>query len=362
MKLFSRLGKIAKGGKWLATVALKRCKGIFTNGYGMAMLLGGIGVIALSVGVAIKVQITALPAIAISATGTFVGTFIITRAMRRFSKSYFSTDSAALVKSEQARLDTELELRSEKAKALRLEQDIKAATEKISSLEHRLSIFANVTAIQPACEMVVGNCNFDITDFYEEELSSEESEKPHLISKNYHMVKEFYRGVYERAGVLKLAVDLPKINVRETDREIFVYGPFTYNTSIDIKSDDKNWKMKGRREREYWKGADKDDMELVAVKVTKLNDEKRSLQHERDVRDKIKNLEIVNSVKPLSDNMVLGFLKLMLKQTGKEIKYVPELPEITPEGMLTLGEFITDFNRRVEEKQLLTAADRRRIE
>ena len=361
MKLFSKLRTIARGGKWLATAMLKRCKGIFTNGYGMALLLAGIGVIVLSVGIALRIRILSLPEIAISAGGTFVGTFIITRALRRFSKSYFSNDSEALVKSEKARLDTVLELQNEKAKALRLEQDIKAATEKINSLEHRLSIFANVTEIQPACEMVVGKCNFDITDFYEEELSSEESEKPHLISKNYHMVKEFYRGVYERSGVLKLAVDLPRINVRENDREIFVYGPFTYNTSIDIKSDDKNWKMKGRREKEYWKGADKDDMELVAVKVTKLNDEKRSLQHEKDVRDKIKNLEIVNSVKPLSDNMVLGFLKLMLKQTGKEIKYIPELPETAPEGMLTLGEFINDFNRRVEEK-LLAVDDRRRIE
>ena len=333
----------------------KRGKDMLGNGYAMSLLLGGLGIIAASIGVALKVQITALPAIAISATGTFVGTFIVARALRRFSKSYFRSESEEVAKAEQARIDAESKLRLEIARSSRLEQDIEAAQDKIQNLEHRLSIFANVTEIQPACELVIGKCGFDITDFHEEEIDREEGEKPHPLSKNYHLAKEFYRGVYERSGVLKLAVDLPRINLRETEREILLYGPFAYNTSIETGSEHHRWKMKGRREREYWKGSSKDDMELVAVKVTKLKDEKRAEQQEEAVQDQIRNLKAVDSMKSFSDNMVVEFVKLLLKPVGKPVRYFPTLPDDAPEGITTLSDFVSDFNRRLktEDRHLI---------
>ena len=355
MKKQNRFQKLSKQGKRLLTAAAKRSRDIFGNGYAMSLLLSGIGVIAVSVGVAIKVQITALPAIAISASGTFVGTFIVARALRRFSKSYFRSESEEVAKAEQARIDAESKLRNEIARASRLEQDVEAAQDKIHHLEHRLSIFANVTEIQPACELVIGKCGFDITDFHEEEIARDEDEKPHLLSKNYHLAKEYYRGVYEHSGVLKLAVDLPRINLRETEHEILVYGPFAYNTSIETGSEHHKWKLKGRREREYWKGSGRDDMELVAVKVTRLKDDMRMERQEAAVMDQIRNLKTVDSMKSFSDNMVVEFVKLLLKPTGKTVKYLPSLPADAQEGLTTLSDFVADFNRRLktEEPRLL---------
>ena len=334
----------------------KQGKAFFNDAGAVLLLLLGIGVIALSVGMALRIRLLSLPEIAISAAGTFVGTFIITRALRKFSKNYFGSESEALAKAEQARLDAESKLRSAIAKTSRLEQDIEAAQGRIQHLEHRLSIVANVTEIQPACELVVGKCGFDITDFYEEEIDREEDGKPHPLSKNYHLVKEYYRGVYERSGVLKLAVDLPRIDLRETEHEIFIYGPFSYSTSLETGSEHHKWKMKGRREREYWKGTSKDDMELAAIKVTKLNDDRRTEQQEEAVLDQIRNLKAADSMKAFSDNMVVEFVKLLLKPTGKTVKYLSKLPEDAPEGLTTLNDFVSDFNRRVKTEE------RRRLE
>lgn len=327
----------------------------FSDAGAVLLLLLGIGVIALSVGTALRIRFRSLPEIVISAAGTFVGTFIMTRAMRRFSRNYFRSESEELAKAEQARIDAEAKLRDEISRSSRLEQDIKAAQDKIHHLEHRLSIIANVTEIQPACELVVGKFSFDITDFHEEEVDRDEDDKPHPISKNYHLTKEYYRGVYERSGVLKLAVDLSRINLRETAHEIFVYGPFSYNTSIETGSERHNWQMKGRREREYWKGSDKDDMELVAIKVTKINDDKRMDRQEAAVLDQIRNLTALDSMKAFSDNMVVEFVKLLLKPTGKTVKYLPGLSNDESEKVVTLNDFVSDFNRRLkaEERGLL---------
>jgi len=331
-------------------------RAFFNDAGAVFLLLLGIGVIALSVGIALRIRLLSLPEIVISAAGTFVGTFIITRALRRFSKNYFSSESEELAKAEQARLDAESKLRNAIARASQLAQDVAAAQDKIQNLEHRLSIVANVTEIQPACELVVGKCGFDITDFYEEEIDREEDGKPHLLSKNYHLAKEYYRGVYERSGVLKLAVDLPRISLRETEHEIILYGPFSYSTSLETGSEHHKWKMKGRREREYWKGTSKDDMELVAIKVTKLNDERRTERQEAAVQDQIRNLKTVDSMKAFSDNMVVEFVKLLLKPTGKTVRYLPTPPDDAPEELTTLNDFVSDFNRRVKTEE------RRRLE
>jgi len=326
-------------------------KTIFNDVGAVFLLLLGIGVVALSVGAALCISLSSLPGVVISASGTFVGTFIITRAMRRFSRNYFRSESEELAKAEQARLDAEARLRNEISRSSRLEQDIKAAQDKIHHLEHRLSIIANVTEIQPACELVVGKCGFDIIDFHEEEVDHDEDDKPHPISKNYHLTKEYYRGVYERSGVLKLAVDLSRINLRETAHEIFIYGPFSYDTSIETDSEHHNWQMKGRREREYWKGSSKDDMELVAIKVTKLNDDKRMERQEEAVQNQIRNLQALDSMKTFSDNMVVEFVKLLLKPTGKTVKYLSEFPDDASGEVTVLSDFVSNFNRRLKAEE-----------
>ena len=62
------------------------------------------------------------------------------------------------------------------------------------------------------------------------------------------------------------------------------------------------------------------------------------------------------SLKAFSDNMVVEFVKLLLKPTGKTVKYLSKLPEDAPEGLTTLNDFVSDFNRRVKTEE------RRRLE
>ena len=187
--------------------------------YATFLMALGILVIGLSTAVGCYMAPLALLAIAVVAVGTFAGTFIIAGALRRFSPSVVSSDSSEVAKLRQEREDAESKLHEELSKNEQMEQALKSKDEECRSLERRLSMFANVTKIQPELKLETGKFSFDITDFCEEPIPGEKDSTPqkHLLSGHYHQVQDFYRGVYKYSGELHLAADLAKINIYETD-------------------------------------------------------------------------------------------------------------------------------------------------
>lgn len=343
--------------KWI----WEKTKCISNNAYGMLLLLFGIGVIAFSMVAALSTSGRLLPVV-ISAVGTFFGTFIITRAMRRFSKSFFNDESKELLNANQAKLDAELELQNETARRKQAEHDLEAANDEIRSLKHQRSISSdNVGLIYPSRELIVGKLPFHITDFYNLPIGNKPIVHSDLVSKlpfveKFNMTKEFYRGVYERSGVLNFSINLSEINIFETENEILVCGPFAYRITIDA-DDHREWKMRGRCEREVWEGSARDKMKIVSVEVTELNNEKWQKKQEQDVQKRITGLDKIDvHMKSILDQMVFGSVEAMLLPTKKKIRFMPDLPEeMAQEKLMTLNDFISDFNRRMmEDRKALT--------
>ena len=352
--MFKIFNRIFKPLKYIWELILKKVECILNELQGMILLLLGIGVIAFAIVAALWIRLPILPVV-ISAGGTFIGTFIITCAMRRFSKSFFNSyESDALLKANQEKLDAELELQNAKAENSRLEQDNESKEDEIRSLKHQLSISSNnVGLIYPSSELICGKLPFHINDFYEKPINEELKIYTNIpFIKKYNITKEFYRGVYERSGVLNFAVDLSKINIFETENEIAVYGPFAYKTSIDNGTDHREWKMRGRREREHWEGFRKGDVKLVSVEVTDFNNEKWEKIQEKDIQDRINSWDKIDpNVKFVLDKMVFEDVKIMLKPTGKKIIYCPEFAVgESQEKTIALNDFISDYNKRLENK------------
>ena len=71
------------------------------------------------------------------------------------------------------------------------------------------------------------------------------------------------------------------------------------------------------------------------------------------VKASVKNLKMIEQMKTFTDNIVKKMIELMLKPTGKQIKFMESIPE-DGRKLERLGEFISDFNRRIETE---TASD-----
>ena len=329
---------------------LDKLKSFFQNLEAMLLMSLGMAVIAGSAVAAGYMAPMALLAIVVAVIGTSIGTFIIAGALRRFSPSVVSSDSSEVAKLKLERADVELKLDEELSKNERLEKSLKSKEDECHALERRLSMFANVTKIQPVLELVTGKFSFDITDFCEEKIPGEKDGAPqkHLLSGHYHQVQDFYRGVYKYSGELHLAADLAKINIYETDDEITIYGPFRYTPSISLDYEEK-WLLPGRREQESLRGDTPDEMEVTEITVVKARDEKRAERQVQHVRQNLKNLKIIDSMECFTDNIVFEFVKALLKPACKKVKFVERVPVGMPPGMKTLGEFVTDFNSRIDK-------------
>ncbi|MBQ7694244.1 MAG: hypothetical protein IJT50_03885 [Lentisphaeria bacterium] len=326
MSLLERCGKIGKTIKWGIDRGIEKIKSFSRDVEAMLLLLLGIAIMAAAIVVAVHMAPLALLAIAVAVAGTFIGTFIIAGALRRFSPSVVSSVSSELEKLKKEKTDAESKLNEELSKNEQLERSLKSKEKECSTLERRLSMFANVTKIQPELKLEAGKFSFDITDFCEEKIPGEKDGTPqkHLLSGHYHQVRDFYRGVYKYSGELHLAADLAKINIYETDDEITIYGPFYYSPTISLDYEEK-WLMPGRRERESLKGDTPEDMEVTELTVTKTRDEKNAEKQVQQVRQNLRNLKIIDSMECFTDNIVVEFVKAILKtfRKGGQVRAEP---------------------------------------
>ena len=315
-----------------------------------AMLLG-IVIIAGSVGTALGLSLLSWPSVIITLTGTFIGTFMIFGSLRQFSKGYFRAESEELAKSEQARIIAESELSNEKAKNNRLEQELDTARKNNLELEHRLTVFANVTKIQPAFKIVPAEIDFDINDFYEKPIDDAKISQ-NFFTKKYTKEQDFYRGVYHYSGKTFLMVDLATIKLFDADDKITIYGPFAYSQACEPQKEE--WLLHGRREHESWFGKSEEDMAVdeMEITVTKTLDYNGEEEQKALVRENVKHLKMIEQMRTFTDCIVKHLIEAILMPTGKQIIFIESNPVEVP-NLTTLGEFISDFNRRIENcKQL----------
>ena len=303
----------------------------FCLGLGLAVTLGGI------VMASYMPHVLSLP---ITALSGFIGGFVIARAIPRFVPDPSSDKS----KLEEAEVGLEEEKLANRMLAVKLRE----AQDENAKLQHRLATFANITKIHPVMKLVTGELAFDITDFYEKKLDCDEGKQPvkHFLSRKYHEMIEFYRGVYRYAGKLNFAVDLANIKVVESDREITICGPFDYKPLLDLDHKAK-WLMHGRREQEFRHGKNEGNLETYGIKVIKVRDHENEDEQISALHENIRNIKIIEPMKVFTDKLVVEFVKLMLAPTGKSIKFSPIANELYPTK--TLGELVAAFNDKIEQ-------------
>ena len=298
-------------------------------GLGIAITIGGIAIACYAP------QFLSLP---IAALGGFIGGFVIARAIPHFVPDP-SSDKGKLE-------EAEVGLEEEKLANRMLAVKLREVQDENAKLQHRLATFANITKIHPVMKLVTGELAFDITDFYEKKLDVNEGKPPvkHLLSRKYHEMIEFYRGVYKYSGKLNLAVDLANIKVVETDREITICGPFDYKPLLDLDRKAK-WLMHGRREQEFRHGKSEDDLETYEIKVTKVRDQEIAEEQISALRENLKAIKIIEPMRVFTDRLVVEFVRLMLAPTGKSIKYSPVANDFY--SVKTLGELVAAFNDKI---------------
>ena len=310
-------------------------KRLFTNIGATAILVIGIVFMAVGFAVAFQMMPTALGPIFISWFGALVGGLIIAGALPRF---IFSPS------------DEKRELEETQRKNLELKEALEKAQKEQKKLLDRLDTFANITKIQPVMKLVTGEFSFDITKYYEDPVEDDKPDKPdrHFITRKFHEDPEFYRGVYSYSGQLSLAVDHSKIKLVESDDTIMLCGPFEYEPKLDPSYKEK-WKMRGRREVEHHHGQKENEMETYAIDVTKVLEPFWEEKKENEFRDNLKNLKIIDSMKPFTDKMVIEFVKLLLAPTGKAVTYTPIANEAF--STKTLGELVKAYNNKIASRE-----------
>ena len=72
------------------------------------------------------------------------------------------------------------------------------------------------------------------------------------------------------------------------------------------------------------------------------------------VRNRLKDLKIIDSMKIYTDKIIIQFLKLMLYPTGKVITFMDHVPKDLPTGLklVTLQEFIEGFNEKIDKRSV----------
>ena len=313
-----------------------RIKDFLTNLEAMLFLALGILVIAVSVGFSIYLKPLSLPVILIAAAGSFCGAILIAGAFRRFTPKVLCNND-------------KLELEKAKSQLADKEKAICELKEENENLNHRLKTFVNITKIQPALKLVTGEISFDITDFLEKILKDGKPTR-HPITGNYHQLRELYRGVYQYSGTLHLAANLEKLNIYETDTAITIYGPFDYTPMLGTDYKEK-WLLHGRREKVMLFGDCENAMKEKEIKVTETLDYDNEEFQRTQVRERLQNLDMINSMKIYTDKIIIEFLKVMLHPTGKEIIFKGHVSDL-PAGLKlrTLQEFIEDYNNEIDHR------------
>jgi len=330
----------------------KGVKTLFTNAKATVILFTGIAIMVVGIGCALWMMPTALLPTLISALGGFIGAFIVAGVLHRFAISPSSDNSKmeeVLAETREAQhKNLELSMSLEKAEeSLKKERD---ALEKVQAekkeLLHRLDTFVNITKIQPVMKLVTGEFSFDITDYYEKQLGDKKQEI-HPLTRKIHEIRDVYRGVYRYSGQLNMAVDLAKIKVVETADTITICGPFVYQPLLDLDYNDK-WLMYGRREQERYHGHSENDMEIDEIQITKNRDLALEEEQKRLLKDNLKNLKVIDSMKIFTDKIVFEFVKLMLAPTGKKITYSPTDNEAF--STTTLDELVKAYNNKLSSQ------------
>lgn len=324
----------------------KGVKTLFTNAKATIILFTGIAIMAVGIGGALWIMPTALLSTIISAFGGFIGAFIVAGVLHRFAISP-SSDNGKL---EEALAETRevQQKKLELSKSLEQAEDaLKEARAENAELLHRLDTFINITKIQPVMKLVTGEFTFDITDYYEKQLGDIKQEI-HPLTRKIHEIRDVYRGVYKYSGQLNMAVDLAKIKVVETADTITICGPFVYQPLLDLDYNDK-WLMYGRREQERYHGRSENDMEIDEIQITKNRDLTLEEEQKRLLKDNLKNLKVIDSMKNFTDKIVVEFVKLMLAPTGKKITYSPTDNEAF--STKTLDELVKAYNSKVASQE-----------
>ena len=141
------------------------------------------------------------------------------------------------------------------------------------------------------------------------------------------------------------------MKISDSKDAITIYGPFAYTPTLSIDSTGE-WLLRGRREKVRLCGDSKNDMEENKIAVTKIRDYKNEDEQEKLVRERLKNLDMINPIKIYSDKIIIEFLKLMLHPTGKEIIFEDRIPDRLPVGLKlkTLQEFIEEYNKEIDTR------------
>lgn len=329
---------------------LKGFMKLFTNVKATIILFMGIAIMAFGIGGALWMMPTAILPTIISSLGGFIGAFIIAGVLHHFAIDT-SSDNGKLEKAMAETMEVQqknLELSKSLEKA---EEALKGVQAENAELLHRLDTFVNITKIQPVMKLVSGELSFDITDYYEKQLGDIKQEI-HPLTRKIHEIRDVYRGVYKYSGQLNMAVDLAKIKVVETADTITICGPFVYQPLLDLDYNDK-WLMYGRREQERYHGRSENDMEIDEIQITKNRDLTLEEEQKRLLKDNLKNLKVIDSMKNFTDKIVVEFVKLMLAPTGKKITYSPTDNEAF--STKTLDELVKAYNSKVasQEKHVL---------
>ena len=317
-----------------------RIRDFITNLKAMSFLALGMAITVMTVGFSIYLSLSArsssVLAVLIAAAGAFVGALLVAGAFRRFTPSMYCNDK--------------LELEKAKSQLENKDKEIRELQEENEHLNHRLQTFVNITKIQPALKLVTGEISFDITDFLEKIIKDNEPTR-NPITRNFHKIQELYRGVYQYSGTLHLAANLEKLNVYETQAAITIYGPFDYTPMLGTDYKEK-WLLHGRREKVLFAGDCENAMREKEIKVTSILDYDNEERQRTLVRERLQNLDMIDSMKIYTDKIIIEFLKLMLHPTGKEIIFEDRVPDRLPAGLKlkTLQEFIEEYNKEIDKR------------
>ena len=260
----------------------------------------------------------------------------------------------ALEKNQQELMQKNSELEQSKLLLTQKELELKEKTNELSKtraeLSHLKDMNIQISMIQPAFKLITGEARFNITDFYEKEVSHSEIEKSWLPGKEkpYRQDRKIYRGVMQYSGILNLGVDLKNLNVYENGNDLIIYGSLSNFSSFSDLRDE--WRLLGRVETETWLGEKEDSLQLKSVIVDISQDSAHEYeeQQRKMLLDKLKNSDIIKSFKFALDEAAKKFITTLLKPTGKNIRFEEQLPQTLENSTCQLGTIIDRHNESVK--------------
>lgn len=234
------------------------------------------------------------------------------------------------------------------------EQELKEKTNELSKtraeLSHLKDMNIQISMIQPAFKLITGEARFNITDFYEKEVSHSEIEKSWLPGKEkpYCQSRKIYRGVMQYSGILNLGVDLKNLKVYENGNDLIIYGSlFNFNSFSDLKDE---WRLLGRIETETWIGEKEDSLHLKSITVDISQDSAHKYEEEQRnmLQNRLKNSDSITSFKGVLEEAAKKFVTTLLKPTGKNIFFEEQLPQTFENSTCQLGTIIDRHNESVK--------------